>query len=80
MLGSPADEEFQHWDKIFINFDKILFNDFKNFKAIDLKRNFSSVNDIENLLDLLKKMLDYIPTRRITASEALKHPFFKNLK
>ncbi|KAI8072317.1 kinase-like domain-containing protein [Gongronella butleri] len=30
-----------------------------------------------HLLDLLKKMLDYSPNKRITAREALRHPFFQ---
>ena len=29
-----------------------------------------------NGVDLLSKMLQYDPARRITANEALKHPFF----
>lgn len=31
-------------------------------------------------IDLLKKMLNINPTKRISASEALRHPFFSNLK
>lgn len=31
----------------------------------------------ENLLDLLKKMLVYDPARRITAEQALSHPWFQ---
>lgn len=77
VLGSPSDEDFQKWDKILTNFDHSLFEEFKNYKPIDLKRYFTGIKEVDLLLDLLKKMFDYIPSRRITAREALKHPFFK---
>lgn len=31
-------------------------------------------------LDLLYKMLEYDPTQRISAVQALKHPYFADLK
>jgi serine/threonine protein kinase len=31
-------------------------------------------------MDLLGKMFKYLPEERITAKEALKHPFFNNVK
>ncbi len=31
-------------------------------------------------LDLLKRMLTYDPTQRITAKAALNHPYFKDFK
>jgi serine/threonine protein kinase len=31
-------------------------------------------------VDLLKKMWEYVPEKRISAIEALKHPFFNDLK
>jgi CDC-like kinase len=34
----------------------------------------------ELLFDLIQKMLEYDPVRRITLKEALKHPFFQPLK
>ncbi|NXL94785.1 CLK1 kinase, partial [Alectura lathami] len=36
--------------------------------------------DHENLFDLIQKMLEYDPGKRITLQEALKHPFFFPLK
>jgi glycogen synthase kinase 3 beta len=77
VLGSPGSEEFSIWEKILVNFDQVLFAEFKDFKPFDLKKLFPGFKDVDNLVDLLRKMFDYIPTRRISASEALKHPFFK---
>lgn len=78
VLGSPSNDDFAIWEKILVNFDQALFAEFKNFKAIDLRKLFPGFKDLENLIDLLARMFDYIPTRRISASEALKHPFFRN--
>ncbi|KAH0621638.1 hypothetical protein JD844_023162 [Phrynosoma platyrhinos] len=36
--------------------------------------------DHENLFDLIHKMLEYDPAKRITLTEALEHPFFSSLK
>ena len=37
------------------------------------------VEDKKNLIDLLGKMLAYLPSKRITAQQALAHPFFKDI-
>lgn len=38
------------------------------------------VKDYDNFEDLLLKMLEYLPERRITAREALRHPFFDSVR
>ena len=45
---------------------------------IDLKKKFPAADDMA--LDLLKKMLVFNPYNRITAKEALDHPYFKEIK
>lgn len=38
------------------------------------------VADKKNFLDLLLKMLCYSPTKRITAEQAMNHPFFEEIR
>lgn len=38
------------------------------------------VEDKKNFLDLLLKMLCLSPTKRITAAQALNHPFFEQIQ
>lgn len=37
------------------------------------------VNDKKNFIDLLLKMFNFSPSKRISAADALNHPFFKNI-
>eukprot|EP01002_Notosolenus_urceolatus_P004765 NODE_2261_length_1165_cov_7.642473_g1874_i0.p1 GENE.NODE_2261_length_1165_cov_7.642473_g1874_i0~~NODE_2261_length_1165_cov_7.642473_g1874_i0.p1 ORF type:complete len:372 (+),score=60.83 NODE_2261_length_1165_cov_7.642473_g1874_i0:2-1117(+) len=53
--------------------DKVPFREPKNLASL-----FPAGTD-SLVLDLLSKMLKFHPTERITASEALSHPYFKNL-
>lgn len=39
----------------------------------------SDEQDHQQLFDLIEKMLDYDPKRRLTLVEALRHPFFERL-
>lgn len=79
-LGSPTSEQFQEYSKM-VPFDPKIFNDFKTFARPDISAEFSnSIQDTENFLDLMYKMFEYIPSKRISASEALKHPFFKDIR
>lgn len=63
-------------------FDPKLFNDFPVYRREkeDFARQFVHFNDHENLIDLLYKMFEYIPTKRITAEDALKHKFFDEIR
>lgn len=56
-----------------------LFDEFGKYERENLENLFFYIEDKNNLIDLLYKMFQFIPERRITASEALKHPFFKGI-
>lgn len=62
-----------------VPFDSKLFYEFGKYSAIDLSKKFYYIKDLENLMDLLTKMFQYLPERRITAKEALNHPFFREV-
>ncbi|KAL9651206.1 hypothetical protein ABK040_008277 [Willaertia magna] len=73
VLGSPSEDEWpgmrelEHYKQI---------TRFKKYdKAIEQYSGLSE-NDVHEL-DLLKRMLCYDPEKRITAAEALQHPFFE---
>jgi len=48
----------------------------RDFKAIIRNDNYLE-QDIINAADLIEKMLDWVPSRRITCREALSHPFLR---
>lgn len=71
--------------------DKIYFNDrvpyeitilsaFEDFDKEDLNVTFKMSKDKANMIDLLEKMLRYDPTQRITAKDALNHPYFDDVR
>ncbi len=61
-----------------VPFDPKIFKEFKHYKlqTAFFEEQFSYIKDYKNLMDLLLKMFNYIPSKRITAEEALQHPFF----
>jgi casein kinase II subunit alpha len=67
-------------DKININLGK-----YRDISKLDIEKFIGSINIYdktinENEIDLLEKMLDPNPERRITASSALKHIYFSDIK
>lgn len=79
VIGSLSAEEVAEYTKR-VPFDPALFKEFGHFDRINLREKFSMVKDFDNFQDLLLKMLQYLPEKRITAVEALNHPFFADLK
>lgn len=81
LLGKPDKKYYENFT---------LPNDIKNFflnfddnKKYDLKKilntsGYYSPKDIDMATDLIERLLDWDFDRRITAAEALKHPFFNN--
>ena len=58
-------------------FDSSIIDNFPTNNKKVLEEMFENVEDKKNLMDLLSKMLTYLPSKRISAEEAMKHPFFK---
>ncbi|CAD8170899.1 unnamed protein product [Paramecium pentaurelia] len=77
IMGSFTEEDLKYFEKV-VPFDINLFQEFPEYKAINLNDKFSNVEDKGNFVDLLKKLLKYIPEQRPTASQALQHQYFKD--
>ena len=74
ILGSFNEAEAKYFEpKIPFEFD--ILSKFPKQKKANLRQMFKMVQDRQNFLDLLEGMLEYIPERRITAQQALMHPF-----
>jgi serine/threonine protein kinase len=81
MIGSPSEQDYQDYSRR-VPFDPKLFNDFPVVRREkeDFAKQFVHFNDHENLLDLLYKMFEYLPHKRITATDALNHKFFDEIR
>ena len=76
-MGSFTPSEVKEFQSKVV-FDTKLFESFPNNKRKNLHDIFHMVEDKKNLIDLLSKMLAYLPSKRITAEQAMAHPFFKD--
>eukprot|EP01080_Neovahlkampfia_damariscottae_P009239 gene9239-1325_t len=56
---------------------KVMFSQLSFYTPIDLSLIYPNVS--KDTLDLLAKMLQFQPNNRISAEDALKHPYFKSL-
>ena len=79
VLGSPTPEEYEELSYL-VPFDAKMFSEFKSFPGQPLRQYFGYIQDLDNFLDLLSRVFAYVPAKRITAQEALQHPFFSDVK
>ncbi len=79
VMGSPSQEEYDELSMM-VPFDPKIFKEFKFYKRQTFKDKFYYIQDYENLMDLMFRMFAYIPSQRISAADALKHPFFKDVR
>lgn len=72
-LGTPDEKEIPLYGELsgFKN------GNFEKYPKIPFKKIVPNLDD--DGIDLLSKLLDYDPEKRITAGEALNHPFFKDI-
>uniref|UniRef100_A0A8C7XMK5 Protein kinase domain-containing protein n=1 Tax=Oryzias sinensis TaxID=183150 RepID=A0A8C7XMK5_9TELE len=68
ILGLPLDERGQVKDEV----DCWSFDELKYVYCDETK-----MEEVEQLIDLLKQMLEVDPNKRISPNDALRHPFFK---
>ena len=81
-LGVVFEKSWEDAMKVITNFhDKKVVGHDKDTKKylsfLTIKRMFLKTGGGNDALNLLKKLLDIVPSRRISAEEALKHPYFK---
>uniref|UniRef100_A0A3P9M082 Protein kinase domain-containing protein n=1 Tax=Oryzias latipes TaxID=8090 RepID=A0A3P9M082_ORYLA len=67
MQGMPDNE----WEQVK---DKLDCWSFDNLKDVYYKQ--TKIKEVEQLIDLLKRMLEVDPNKRISPNDALRHPFF----
>ncbi|KAG0787972.1 hypothetical protein G6F17_001067 [Rhizopus arrhizus] len=73
VLGTPTEES---WPKV--SQLPEYKRDFEIFPKISLKTILPKLDELG--IDLLKRLLEYPPEKRITASDALQHPYFDELR
>lgn len=57
-----------------------MLDEIQSYRRVDMKELFHMVKDYNNFIDLLLKMLNYLPEKRITAREALNHQYFDSIR
>ena len=72
VLGTPTAEEIHEMNPNYHNFK------FPNIQKKDFPEVFAQCHDAD-AVDLMSKLLVYIPGKRLKASEVLQHPFFSEL-
>lgn len=65
-----------------VSFDKSVLDALHGYPLPqkDFKKLFRESRDIDNLVDLFSKTFQYLPESRITADQALRHPYFDDVR
>lgn len=63
-------------------YDSKIFKDFPHYEKNEtaFKKKFNQIKDKDSLVDLLGKMFEYIPEKRCSATDALQHKFFDDIR
>lgn len=72
LLGTPSEDVWPGVSKLRD------WHEFPQWRPQDLTKVFPRLDD--KGIDLMQKMLDYDPAKRITAKDALDHPYFDDLE
>lgn len=73
ILGKPSSEDWPGVEEL-----DLFKKSYPKFPAKDLKQIIPDIDDLG--IDLLRRLLTFDPTKRVTAKAALKHPYFDELR
>lgn len=78
ILGTPSDNEYP-WLKESPEWNGYINSEtFKKYDKQDIRKIYPNIND-NDAYDLLEKMIIFDPDKRISAEDALNHPYFKSI-
>lgn len=78
LLGTPNDNKYP-WLKESPEWNGYINSEtFKKYEKQDIRKIYPNINDNDSY-DLLEKMIVFDPDKRISAEEALKHPYFNSI-
>lgn len=83
VIGTPSPKDLEDLGRR-VPYDPKIFKEFESFPSggtsASFRERFVMSNDIENLMDLFSKILLYLPENRLTAEQAMSHPYFDEVR